>query len=243
MYHPAVDGRYQPVAFGRGNEFGGRDLSVLVDQAEDQLRHLRAVLDRERHDGLREQAEAFLVEGLVDAVDPLHLARALGERGVVGFVFVEPVAAAFLGGIAGGVGGDHQRGQVAAVGSDGHQADRGRGLEGTILPAETHAGDILTDRLRDAPRLGQRAALAEPAALVALAAGAPDAFWRFPLQERADLLEQLVAGVVPACVVHHLALVAVALAQGMPGALFARRLQCAQALSNSRRLSNAVNGS
>ena len=80
--HPAVDRGDQVVALGGGDEGGrGGDAAVLVDHADEDLaeRRLGAVAV-ERMDALPVEAEAVLGERLVDAVDPLHLAVALGER-------------------------------------------------------------------------------------------------------------------------------------------------------------------
>ena len=69
----------------------------------------------QRLDELVEEAEAVVLEGAVDAVDPLHLAVALGDQGVVQLVLVDAVAPAVLGHVAGGVGGGEDVGEVAAV--------------------------------------------------------------------------------------------------------------------------------
>ena len=76
-----------------------------------QSRSRGAALAAERLDELVEEAEALVLEGAVDAVDPLHLAVALGDQGVVELVLVDAVAAAVLGHVAGGVGGGEHAGR------------------------------------------------------------------------------------------------------------------------------------
>ena len=215
--HPAVDRGDQVIALG-GRDEGGRggDAAVLVDHADEDLaqRRLGAVAV-ERMDALPVEAEAVLGERLVDAVDPLHLAVALGEGGVVRLVLVHPVAAALLGDVAGGVGGGEHLGHVAAVGGDRHQADRDADLEDPLLPAEA----VLAD--------GGAQALAELAGVLRVASSSSTPNSSPPrrarvsvlrtsdLQQRRHLLEHLVAGEVAAGVVDHLELVEVEVEEGV----------------------------
>ena len=85
---------------------------------------LARVLDLQREDRHAEELEARLLEGIVDARRPLHLAAAAHEVDVVLFEAVDPVAARFLGGAAGGVRRGKHRGDVLVLGGDRHDADR-----------------------------------------------------------------------------------------------------------------------
>ncbi len=86
--HPAVERADQVVALGRGDEGGGLDdLAVFVEHADEDLaEQVPGRFLRDRLDELVEEAEAVVLEGAVDAVDPLHLAVALGDQGVVQLV-------------------------------------------------------------------------------------------------------------------------------------------------------------
>src|SRR6185312_13097711 len=224
--HPAVDGGDEVVALGGGDESAGaRDAPLLVDHADEDLAQRRlAAVAAQGVDALPVEAEAMLGEGLVDAVDPLHLAVALGESAVVRLVLVHPVAAALLGDVAGGVGGGEHLGHVAALGSDGDEADGDADLEDPLLPAEAVLPHGAAQPLAELAGVLQAGVFEQDPELVAAQPGQGIALAHHGLQKRGDLLEHLVARQMAAGVVDHLELVEVEIEESvlallLPGAV------------------------
>src|SRR5688572_2045261 len=206
--HPAVDRRRDAVALRRGDELVGRDdLAALVAHAQQQLEVLAGVLLLQRQYGHAEQLEARLLERVVDARGPLHLAAPAHQVDVVFLEAVHAVAARFLGGAAGGIGrGQHGR-HVLVLGGDRHDADRAAEAEAAVLPGVAEVPDRLAQRLCRAQRLLQRAALEQHSELVAAKARERVAPAHLGLQQGADLPEQRIPGAVAAGVVDDLELV------------------------------------
>ncbi|MNG07333.1 hypothetical protein D3C84_906280 [compost metagenome] len=135
--HPAIDQGHQAIALGGRHEAAGADeLAVLVLQAQENFQVHALPLVAQGDDLLRVEAEAVLLQGRVDALHPAHLAHPQGQLGVVRLVGVHPVAAFFLGRVAGHVGGAQQRLQAALTFADLHQADADADREGPPVPGE-----------------------------------------------------------------------------------------------------------
>ena len=140
------------------------------------------------------QLEAALFQRGVDARRPLHLAPAAHELDVVLGEAVHAVAAAFLGGGAGAVGGRNDRRHVFVVGGDGHHAHGRAETEHAVFPGESEIPDGLAQHFGGAQRFIQRAGLEQDSEFVATEARERIAPAHLALEQRADLAQQHVAG-------------------------------------------------
>ena len=118
-------------------------------------------------DVLRIEHEAILVERLLQAADPLHLAVPHRELAVVRMVDLHAVAALLLGHVAGGVGRAQDLGQREQPVLDVDQPDADADAERQVLPGEVEIGDGLAQLVGDAQRSARRAVLQQHAELVA----------------------------------------------------------------------------
>ena len=172
----------------------------------------------ERQDALREQAEAVLLQGLLDAHHPVHLPLAADEGGVVLLVDLDAVAPLLLGHVAGVVGGREQVGDRPELAGDGDEPDARADGEGLLAPGEAERLERAVE-LRHLPlRFDERAARHQHGELVAAQPGHEVDLAHRVLEQGGDPAEQLVAGQVAAGVVDQLELVEVHVAQGMGGA-------------------------
>ena len=137
--------------------------------------------------------EAVIVQRLGDARGPGHVAAALADGAVAFVPDVHAVAAASLGGIAGGVRRLDDGGQVARVAVDLHEADAGADAEAPAVVLEAEGVHALVDLLRHAQRLAAGALLQDHPELVAAHAGQGVARAHQVREHLRQLLEQLVA--------------------------------------------------
>ena len=86
-HHPAIQGSHQAVAFGGRNKGAGQDgAAAFIVQAQQDLQMARPFHRRKRRDFLGIEAEAILLQGYVQTLDPRHFAKAQGQFSVVGVV-------------------------------------------------------------------------------------------------------------------------------------------------------------
>ena len=177
------------------------------------------------HDVLRVEHEPVLVERLLQLLDPLHLALALGQLVVLGVVDLDAVAALVLGHVAGGVGGAQHLGQAEQAVLDVHQADAHADAEAPVRPGEVEVGDGLAQLVRDALGGIRRTVLQQHAELVAAQARERVAFAQAVPEQSRHLAHELVAGGVPAGVVDDLELVQVEIQHGVVAPHLRGRMQ------------------
>ena len=113
----------------------------------------------ERHDRLSEQHEAVVLKGVVDLPHPAQLAVMAGQLGVVGAVYVHPVAPGVFGHITGAVGSAQHLTDIAdrRVAADRHQTDADPDSKALVVPAEAKFLHRAAQGVSDAQRLRLRA--------------------------------------------------------------------------------------
>jgi len=178
----------------------------------------------QRQDLLKEQAEAVIAERAVDAVHPLHLAVAFGECAVFLLVHVDAITAMVFGHITGRVGGTQDVHDAAAVGGNRHDTETRADLEDLVFPGErnffTTSRSISAVSL--ASSIGQCSSSMPNSSPPRRARVSVSAHAR--LQVCRQLLEQFIAGDMPAGVVHDLELVEIQIAERVLGVAAARAL-------------------
>ena len=192
------------------------DAPVLLDHAQQHLEiEPRGSLGRERLDLLREEPEAVLLQGLLDARHPAHLAVAADEGGVVLPVDLDAVAPLVLGRVAGVVGGREEVGHGAQLAGDRHQAEAGAHGEGRVPPGKAELLEGPVDLGRPLLGLRQGAAGEQHREFVPAQTGHQIGVAHRLLDQGGDAAEQLVPREVAAGVVDQLELVEVHVAEGV----------------------------
>ena len=161
----------------------------------------------QRLDRHAEQLEARLLERVVDARRPLHLAAAAHQVDVVLLEAVDAVAPRLLRRLAGAVGGRQQRRHVLGLARERHDADAAAEPEGALLPDELVVADRVAELLGHPHGLVERAALEQHRVLVATQPGERVAPADLGLEQRPDLAQERVTRAVAAGVVDDLELV------------------------------------
>src|SRR6202022_3221398 len=196
---PPIDLRGDSATLGRRDEIIRRDdLALLVAHAQQQLVMRTRLRNLQRQNGLAEDLEPALLQRIVDARGPLHLAAAAHQIDVVFLEAVHAVAAGFLGRLAGAVGGREYRGHIGILGGDRHDADARSQAERALLPGELEVAHRLAKRFGRPHGLVQGAALEQYAEFVAAQTRQRVAPADLGFEQRADLAEQGVAGAVSA---------------------------------------------
>ena len=95
----------------------------------------------ERDDALPKQREPPLLQRLIDARDPLHLAVAPGQLDVIRVIDMKAVAPEVLGRITGDIGVAQQVGHPSAGGGDRHHTDTAPHRETLARPDEAEGVD------------------------------------------------------------------------------------------------------
>ena len=215
--HPPVDGRHQVVALRRGNEGTGRqDIARLVAQPDQDLHEARFVcLLVQGKDGLGIEQEALFLEGIGDALHPLHFPQLTHQFQVVGLEYVNAVAPLVLGRIAGGIGRAEYLGKILALAVDGHHADAHADAEGLAMPGEVEILDVFPELVGNAQCLFQRAIFQQHGEFVASQPGqgvvVPHPF----LEQDGQMPEHFIPRHMAAGVVDDLELVQIQVEQGM----------------------------
>ena len=184
-------------------------------------------LHLQRHDRLAVQFEAVFLERIVDTRCPLHLAAPAHQVDVVFLEAVDAVTAGFLGGGAGAVRSAQQVGNVLVVGRNRHDADADAEAEGAIVPHELVVADRRTQVLGGLHGLIEVAALEQYAELVAAEPRQGVAPADLRLEQVTELVQQGVAGTVPAGIVDDFELVEVEIQQRIRGLACLGAFQCA----------------
>mmetsp|Transcript_59389 Transcript_59389/g.140279 ORF Transcript_59389/g.140279 Transcript_59389/m.140279 type:complete len:1259 (-) Transcript_59389:615-4391(-) len=214
--HPFVDAADQVEALRRRQEGAGRNQPALgIAHAQQHLGMQALGRAVQGFDALRVQHETVFIERLLDPVRPLHLAMSRAQLQVRVVPLVHPVAAGFLGGIAGGVRGLQDGLDAGPLGREVDQADAGADPKAPAIVQEAElfhvVADLLGHPLGPLGRAGfqqhREFIAAEPCDRV----GSP---YRL-LQQAADLLEQFIAHAVAAGVIDELELVQVDVEQRM----------------------------
>ena len=125
------------------------DLAVLGDHAQQDLEVRRAGVAAERHDQLRVELEAVLVDGAAELADQIDVGEAADDAFVGIVIDLDAVAAAVVGGLAGGLGGGEGMHEFLGAHLDGRHADADRDLH---LAVAERAGDFFG---AGAQRLGE----------------------------------------------------------------------------------------
>ena len=135
---------------------------------------------------------------------------------IVGLVELHAVAALVLRRIAGDVGRAHDARDRRGIRGDFHDTDAHAHREHAVLPDEAVVTDRLTQRLRDAQRLLERAVREQHPELVAAETGERIARAHARLQDAGDLPQQLISRRVPAGVVDQLELIEIEIQEHLP---------------------------
>ena len=124
-------------------------------------------------------------------------------------------AALFLGDVARGIGRVHEVLDRTAAAPDLDETDAHADVENLVLPDEAVVVDGTHHVVRDLPRLLERTAHQQQGELVAADASRGVGVAHRLFDDGGDLAQHVVAGGVPARVVHHLEPVEIQVAQGM----------------------------
>ena len=224
--HPAVHLRHQAITLGGGNEGIGRhQAAVFAPQAQEDFIKGAFLAGHDRFDALAMQQEAILLQGLGDARDPVHLALAPVQFGIVRLVDVDTVAATVLGGVTGHVRMPQHPAQVTAVLVDGDHPDAGADIEGLALPGKPVVPEGQPDLAGDLDGMLQRTPLQQQAEFITAQARHGIGIAHLSFQQWRDLPEQFIAGGMAAGIVDHLELVQVDIEQGVPLVFVHRRFE------------------
>ena len=226
--HPAVVAHRQVVALhGRQERARRHRAPGIVAHAHQQLvvRQFARIRARAARIGCASRNRRFSASARLARATQSRSVRCRAVRGRVLLVHDDAIAAAVLGRVAGGVGGAHHLRHALEVRVDDHDADADAEVEDVRAPDELEARDGLEHVVRDLQRVVRAAVLQQDAELVA--AEARDDVGRAHLrrQQLAELAQQLVAGDVPAGVVHHLEAVEVEETDGVRGPGGVRQLE------------------
>jgi hypothetical protein len=127
-----------------------------------------------------------VLQAAVDAVDPVDVG--MPHRSRIGLVVdVDPIAAGFFGGVAGGVGGAQDALHALTISIDRDQADADADAKAAAVPCETQIVDRIEHGIGHALGLVDVAALQQHAEFVAAEAGERIALAHDPLQNPAQL--------------------------------------------------------
>ena len=139
--HPAVDHRHHLVARRGGQEAVGTDeLAVLVRHAQQQLVvRARTLGGGKRQDQLRVQVQPALVDGAAQLLGDTDVGEAAHDADVGLLVDLDAIAAAVLGGLAGGLGGDQHVREFLRAGIQQRHADADRDRRARLAPAAATA--------------------------------------------------------------------------------------------------------
>ena len=217
--------RHQPVALRGAHELAGLHRhAVLVAQPQQHLESgpagNRIV---HRHDRLRVQLEAAVLERRLQLLQPVDLAAAARRRLVARRVDLH-VAALLLRHVAGGI---RRRDHVldrAALARDLDEADAHADVEDLVLPDEAVVGHGAHQVVGDLARLVERAARQQDAELVAAEAADGVGVAHRLLEQPGNLAQHAVAGGVATLVVHRLEAVEVEVAEHAAVAIATRLL-------------------
>ena len=156
---------------------------------------------------MRFEQEAILAQRTLDARDPLHLAVALRDDGVVFLVDVHAIATLVLGRVARSIGGLQHLGDPPEVAAQRHHADARADGERARTPDELILLHCLEQCVRDAHRIRHGAVVQQQPELVAAESCERVVAAHATLQELGELSQQLVARDVTARVVDDLELI------------------------------------
>src|SRR6185312_12228061 len=215
LHDPAIHQSHEPVALGGPHELRRRHLVPrLILQAHQHL-HGRpaAAVAIGGHDRLVVELEAVLLQGPLQALQPLNPPRVARQRLIPRGVDRDPTRALLLRDVACGVGGRQQFLERAALARDLDQADGDSDVEYLVLPDEAIVADGATDIVGDLPRLLQGAADEQHAELIAAQAGDRIAVAHRVPQDLGDLAQHAVAGEMAARVVDDLETIEVEITQ------------------------------
>ena len=167
----------------------------------------RRVVLLQLDDLLRVEREAILVERVLDALHPVHLADPVAQVEILLAVDMDPVAALLLGHEAGDIGRPHDVVARDVARRVVHEADARRDAEPAAVPDEADALDRGAHALGEEERLADVLVAEEDAELVAAEAREHGVLAEHRLETRADETQQRVAGLVAARVVDDLELI------------------------------------
>nr|WP_265947520.1 hypothetical protein [Dechloromonas sp. A34] len=206
--HPAIDQRHHAVALGGRNEAAGRDDAAIVAMHANQHFGIRLDAVVQRHDTLTVKQQPVARQGVRNLRQREEIRLALAEVLIVRDEDLGTIAAALLGGVTGGIGGDQQVGATGDLRRGDGDADTGADPEGTPFPDKRQGPDVVDDVLGTALGFIELDAGQDHAEFVAAQAG-QEAEREARLHEACQMLQEGVTSRVTTAVVDHLELVEV----------------------------------
>ena len=167
------------------------------------------------HDGLEVQLEFVVAQGALQLLQPMDLAAVARVRLLARGIHVHVHAALLLGDVARRIGRVHEVLDRAAAAADLDETDAHADVEDLVLPDEAVIVDRTHHVVRDLPRLLERAPHQQQREFIAADASRRVRIAHRLLDDRGDLAQHIVAGGMPAGVVHHLEPVEIQVAQGV----------------------------
>ena len=171
------------------------------------------------------QREEIFFQCVVDAGQPMCFLATAGQVQIVTGADVYTIAPAFLGEIAGVIGGGKNIGNALGRARNGHQSDTDANVETRAVPYEAKSTNGFSQVFGQAFRLYEIAMLDDDTELVTSKPGERIALTHLIAQHRTHLLQKVIACCVTAGIVDDFELIEIQIAKRVFAIAAARRVQ------------------